>query len=312
VSNDSRESEAIEKAEQTTLPLETVLHNSSSEAAATITASPNGVFARSGNTSSTNPSQSGITYGDTDSAPIVRESREVAIGGKTYQRIQQLGMRDRLVATPPSRTGQFQTLNSTAALKTNATLPVGWRLVGYIYNTYLLFDTPDGFKIIEQHIAHERVIYERILAEQEQPGRTTTAVQRLVISEPLNLATSQRACLAQNLDFIKSLGFDFDFQQNYITCLQVPLELATKDYAGTVQGILEQLLSCDSANFSLEATKSLACQAAIKNGMILTETEIIDLIANWLACPRNDTCPHGRPICLSYSKEKLFEMFHPA
>jgi DNA mismatch repair protein MutL len=245
---------------------------------------------------------------------VVRESREVAIGGRTYQKIQQLGLRERLVSTPPSRisnSGQYQAITPTVPQKQAASLPVGWRLAGYIYNTYILFDTPEGLKFVEQHIAHERLIYERILAQQEQPGRISQNVQRLVISAPLNLTPTQRACLAENLEQLKDLGFDFDFQPNYIGCTQVPLELATKDYVGTVQNIVEQIFNCDNAEFSLEATKSIACQAAIKNGMGLTETEIVDLVSEWYACPRNNTCPHGRPVSLTYSKDKLFELFHP-
>ena len=247
------------------------------------------------------------TYSGAPGTPVVRETREIAVGGKTYQRIQQLGMRDRLVSTPPSRTSKQYALPS---LKQPSTLPADWRQAGYIFNTYMLFETPEGFKLIEQHIAHERVIYERILAQQEQPGRITDAVQRLIISAPLNLAPTQRAALADHLEFIQSLGFDFDFQPNYIACTQVPLELATKDYAGTVQQILEQLLKSDNAEFSLEATKSLACQAAIKNGMTLTDVEMVDLVSEWLNTPRNDTCPHGRRICLTYTKQELFELFH--
>lgn len=248
-------------------------------------------------------------FGGTPSTPVVRETREIAVGGKTLQKIQQLGLRDRWTSTPPSRINTDSYAIPTAK-KANS-LPVGWRLAGYIYNTYMLFETPDGFKIVEQHIAHERVIYERLLAQQEQPGLNTNLVQRLVISAPLNLSQTQRACLAEHLDKIKALGFDFDFQPNNIACTQVPLELATKDYAASIQDIIEQLLKSDSAEFSLEASKSLACQAAIKNGMVLSESEIVDLVSEWFNCPRNDTCPHGRPISLKFSKEKLFDLFHP-
>lgn len=253
------------------------------------------------------------SYSDTQSAPLVRETREMAAGGKTYQKIQQLGLRDRWTTSAPSRINSNSgTHVAPTSTRKASSLPIGWRLVGYIHNTYMLFETIDGLKIVEQHIAHERVIYERLLAQQETAGRTTEHVQYLVISTPLNLSSSQRASLAENLDQIRSLGFDFDFQPNRISCTQVPLELATKDYAGTLQEIIEQLLNADNANFSLEATKSLACQAAIKNGMPLSEPEIIELISEWHSCPRNDTCPHGRPISLSYSKEKLFDLFHPA
>ena len=246
-------------------------------------------------------------YSGAPGTPVVRDTREVAVGGKTYQRIQQLGLRDRLVSTPPSRISNQYPMPSA---RKEPAFPIGWRYVGYIFNMYMLFETPEGFKMVEQHIAHERLLYEKLIAQQELPGRITEAVQRLIISAPLNLVPSQKAALAENLEFIQSLGFDFDFQPSHISCVQVPLELATKDYAGTIQQILEQILNCDKAEFSLEATKSLACQAAIKNGMVLTEGEIMELVAAWLACPRNDTCPHGRPICLTFSKEKLFDLYH--
>lgn len=231
-------------------------------------------------------------------------------GNRTLQRIQQLGLRDRFSYNTPSRITGGHTIPRLNISRQPAGLPHDWRMVGYIYNTYMLFETPEGFKVIEQHIAHERVLYERQLAKQETAGRTTEAVQHLVISAPLDLSPSQKAALADNLEAIKSFGFDFDFQPNRIACTCVPLELATRDYAGTVQQMIEQLLNCDRSDFSLEATKSIACQAAIKNGMALSDTEISELIAEWYTCERNDTCPHGRPICLTFSKDKLFQLFH--
>lgn len=253
---------------------------------------------------------SDIGYDGSPGIPVVRESREIAVGGRTYQRIQQLGFRERLATSAPSRISNTGPV-PVALPKQAAQLPLGWRFLAYIYNTYMLFETPDGLKVIEQHIAHERLIYERILAQQEIPGQISTNVQRLVISSPITLTPEQRAALAEHLEDLKTLGFDFDFQPNFISCTQLPLELATRDYVGTIQQIIEQLLTCENASFSKEATKSLACQAAIKNGMALSETEIVDLVVEWLGCPRNDTCPHGRPVSLTYSKDKLFELFHP-
>ncbi len=251
-----------------------------------------------------------LVYDGIPGTPVVRESREIAVGGRTYQKIQQLGFRERLATSAPSR------INNTGPVpvaipKPPAQLPLGWRFLAYIYNTYMLFETPEGLKVIEQHIAHERLIYERILAQQEIPGQISPNVQRLVISSPITLTPEQRAALAEHLDDLKALGFDFDFQPNFISCTQLPLELATRDYVGTIQQIIEELLTCENASFSKEATKSLACQAAIKNGMVLSEAEIVDLVVEWLGCPRNDTCPHGRPVSLTYSKDKLFELFHP-
>lgn len=231
----------------------------------------------------------------------------------TYQRLQQISFRDRLAYTPtPTSTPVVSSIADPTSSKASVfTLPAGWRTIGYLHNTYILVQTTDGLEIVEQHIAHERVIYERILSQQETPGRISENSQKLVISAPLNLTAEQRACLVENIDCLRTLGFDFDVQGEQVACTQVPLELATKDYASSVQVNVENLLVAGATDFELEATKSLACQAAIKNGMPLAETEIAELLSEWHKCARNNTCPHGRPISLSFPKDKLFEMFHP-
>ena len=111
---------------------------------------------------------------------------------------------------------------------------------------------------------------------------------------------------------LRKLGFDFDCASETPTCTQVPLELAHKDYACVVQEIIHQLDIADGADLELEATKSIACQSAIKNGMPMSERDLVQLLCEWDATPRNDTCPHGRPVRLKFSMEKLFQMFHPA
>lgn len=270
------------------------------------------------------PAESAYTA---EATPVVREAapgvmiplsvaQSEANPRSTYQRLQQLSLRDRLPYQPSAQPAP--TTNSPISdplpqtkPKPPATLPPGWRTIGYLHNTYVLVQTTEGLEIIEQHIAHERVIYERLLSQQQTRGRITENSQRLVLSAPLNLTAEQRACLLENIDVLKSLGFDFDVQGEQIACTQVPLELATKDYAGSVQVNVEKLLVTGTADFHLEATKSLACQSAIKNGMPLSESEIVELLSEWDKCPRNDTCPHGRPIALRFSKDKLFQMFHP-
>lgn len=241
-------------------------------------------------------------------------SEPVAAAGlyRPAVRAQQISFRDRLsnnaspVVPTPSSAG-----TSPLAFR-KAALPEGWRLLGYIHNTYFLFDTAEGFTVVEQHIAHERLLYERILAGQESRGRITGESQPLVISSPLNLSPTQKAVLEERVDDLRLLGFDFSLQGNAVNVTKLPLQLVEKNYAGSIQQIIEELIACDYADFQLEATKSLACQAAIKNGMPLSESDITNLVSQWFACPRRDTCPHGRPVSLRFSKDRLFQMFHPA
>ncbi|MBX9940523.1 MAG: DNA mismatch repair endonuclease MutL [Candidatus Obscuribacterales bacterium] len=192
-------------------------------------------------------------------------------------------------------------------------LPLGWRLCGYLHNTYIFFETPEGLEIVEQHIAHERTLYERLLAMQQTPGRLNEFTQELFTSIPLKLSLEQAEILKQSQEALAGLGFAF--AQNQATkdweVSRLPLQLAGVNYRPVIQKMLDDLLEVDAAHFDLEATKSIACQSAIKNGMPLSQASIFKLVSEWLDTERNDTCPHGRPVRLKFSKEKLFEMFHP-
>jgi DNA mismatch repair protein MutL len=189
----------------------------------------------------------------------------------------------------------------------SASLPLDWRLAGYLANTYILLETAEGLSIVEQHIAHERVLYEKLLA-----NKSETARQHLLISLPLQLSHEQKSVLKENIAELSEQGFEFEIERDSIACTQVPVEFAHKDYVSIVQNILQELAESSMVNPKLDIVKSIACQSAIKNGMFLADDQIIELLNEWYKTPRNETCPHGRPIQLSFSRDKLFQMFHPA
>ena len=190
-------------------------------------------------------------------------------------------------------------------------LPVGWRLAGYLHNTYFVMETPEGMELIEQHIAHERSLYEQILAR-EAEGKVVES-QTLIISEPLSLGASEIEILKEHNEVMEKLGFKFNFSiAGKVSLAQVPIDLPKTDYVGVIRTLLEDLELTDTTDKFLAASKSLACQSAIKNGMFMSDSQIYSLISMWIKTERNDTCPHGRPVRLKFSKDKLFEMFHPA
>jgi DNA mismatch repair protein MutL len=191
-------------------------------------------------------------------------------------------------------------------------LPIDWRIVGYLHNTYILLETAEGFSIVEQHIAHERVLYEQFLQKSETKNQQYDHLQRLIVVCPLHLTEEQKAFLSEHLSDLSELGFEFEAVGDSYSCVQLPVELAHKDYPRVVQEILQNLLENVLSDFKLEAVKSIACQSAVKNGKPLSEPQILDLLIDWYHTPRNETCPHGRPIQLSFSMDKLFQMFHPA
>ena len=232
---------------------------------------------------------------------------------KTSGSANQLGFHERLAYRPYAGESQASApASATDSAPSAYKLPAGWRIAGYLHNTYIVVETSEGMEIIEQHIAHERTLYERLLAQQSTAGRVSDYSQQLLVSQPLDLTSEQKSVLAANLDILKKLGFDFETDDDSVVCNQVPVELAHKDYAAAIHDLIEQIATADSANLELEATKSIACQSAIKNGMPLGHNDLIKLISEWYETPRNDTCPHGRPVKLSFSTTKLFQLFHPA
>jgi DNA mismatch repair protein MutL len=200
-----------------------------------------------------------------------------------------------------------ETINPSVVHAKPLGLPLDWRIAGYLGNTYILLETKEGLSIVEQHIAHERTLYEKILAR-----TVATEGQTLLISLPLQLTNEQQVILKDNLKDFNEEGFEFEIDDDQINCTQVPIELAHKDYASILQNMLQELAESSNANPKLDIVKSLACQSAIKNGMPLAQAQIIELLSQWNSTPRNETCPHGRPIKLDFSYDKLFQMFHPA
>ena len=253
------------------------------------------------------PSEPVVTGTPLDARADEESRHESLAAGK------QLGFRDRLVYTPPIVAPAAVQERESGGPAEAPSLPHGWKVIGYLHNTYIVIESPAGLEIVEQHIAHERTLYERILTAQATPGRVSESCQRLILSVSLELSARQVAVLTQHAELLNKLGFEFEWNSGTaVECVQVPIELAHKNYAAVVQTLLDDLSQFDAANLELAATKSIACQSAIKNGMPLDSTQILKLLSDWLATPCNETCPHGRPIKLSLSAQKLFQMFHPA
>ncbi|CAN5188641.1 DNA mismatch repair endonuclease MutL [soil metagenome] len=191
-------------------------------------------------------------------------------------------------------------------------LPSDWRIIGYLRNTYIMVETSKGLEIIEQHIAHERTLYERLLASQTTAGRISENSQKLIVSAPLSLSPEQFETLRLSQNALEKLGFAFVIEKDNAAVSELPLELARVNYVPVIQKLIDDLATVDATNMELEATKSIACQSAIKNGMPLSHRDILKLLSDWLKTERNDTCPHGRPVRLKFSMDELFQMFHPA
>jgi DNA mismatch repair protein MutL len=191
----------------------------------------------------------------------------------------------------------------------------GFRILGQVHNTYLIVETNEGFEIIDQHVAHERILYEKFV-DQLNSGKVMR--QRLLIPITIELPPDQTQLLAQHIQMLdEKLGIGLEhFGGNSFILRDWPQVLTSSfsksDFKTTLEHVLQTLEQED--NVSLEAlakrvAASFACEAAVVKNVPLKMEEMIPLIRQLRQTKNPNTCPHGRPVILAYPLEELEKKF---
>jgi DNA mismatch repair protein MutL len=183
--------------------------------------------------------------------------------------------------------------------------------LGQILRTYLVAQVGEELQVVDQHTAHERVIFQRLWREWQ--GREIPS-QPLLIPEPIELSAAQCMLLLKRCDDLEKLGLLIEpFGATAIAIRGVPVGLGKVDAAGLVQDLLEDLTEWESAS-SLElrvqpVLASLACHGAVRAGRALALPEIQQLIHDWVQEGLIMTCPHGRRTAFRLSTDELAKLF---
>ncbi len=194
----------------------------------------------------------------------------------------------------------------TAPLPT-LSLPI-LRVIGQLSNTYIIAEGPEGLYLIDQHAAHERILYERVLA---QWSRQEVEVQGLLEPITIELNPREEEILRANKDMLAQFGFDIEpFGDKSYLIRTIPA-LATRANLGEVMSaVLSDLDSKDEVtSWEQKIAQSLACHSAIRAGQQLSNEEMLALIRQLEQANQPRTCPHGRPTMIqltSYQLEKEF------
>ncbi len=185
---------------------------------------------------------------------------------------------------------------------------IPWRMVGELYNSYILVEQGEDAFFIDKHAAHERILFEKLKANQEK-----ISSQALLTPIPCQLTPSSIAVLLENRALLEELGFEIDeFGENILLLRQIPMDLSPDDAADAVDSLADNLMngrSEDKTSVRDEILHTVACKAAIKAGWRTSETELMALVKKVMATPELKHCPHGRPICISLSKKQLEKQF---
>jgi DNA mismatch repair protein MutL len=186
------------------------------------------------------------------------------------------------------------------------------RPLGQIHNSFIIAAARDGLWIIDQHVAHERILFEKV-SKQRAAGRVQR--QQLLLPIVLQLTAGQQILYARIADELNQTGFDTEpFGHGTIAIKGAPADISPADIERLVREILEiadqemRSVSVDDLRRGIAA--SIACHAAIKVNTKL-EPAKIDWLLNALAATDYPmSCPHGRPIAMRYSTREILKAFH--
>lgn len=213
-----------------------------------------------------------------------------------------------LVATVEPRTSNLEPRASADQPPLVGGLPL-LRPVGQVGNTYVIAEGPDGMYLIDQHAAHERVLYERFLA---QRGEGVREMQPLLQPQPLELTARQRSLLESFGEELAAAGLSLEpFGDGAYLVRAVPPSLAGSDVTRAVGELLDLLGREDGPTEepAHRVAASLACHAAVRAGQTMSDEEQRELLRLLEASEHPRTCPHGRPTMIHLSSEALARQF---
>lgn len=183
-----------------------------------------------------------------------------------------------------------------------------YRIIGVAMRTYLLLETESALIIIDQHAAHERILFEQYKTRLD----LGTASQVLLTPILMHVTPREIALLEENEDVIHDAGYDVRlFGEREVRIDAVPYILGKADCKLMLGEMLDTLSELRGAQLErrLQAVIKLSCRKAVKAGDRLTNTEIESLIEEMLASGAPPTCPHGRPVARVITQSELEKMF---
>jgi len=183
------------------------------------------------------------------------------------------------------------------------------RPLGQVLDGYLVAESEDGVVLVDQHAAHERVLYNRFLARLEQRS-LAAASQALLLPETVELEPGQVAAAADHSERLRALGFAVeDFGPRALRVTAVPAETPADRALPALRELLTVLAGARADAGQSEAAASLACHSAVRFGDRLDPAEQRRLLAELEVADQSITCPHGRPTRLLLTWQELKRHF---
>ena len=184
---------------------------------------------------------------------------------------------------------------------------INYKYIGILFRTYIIIEVENEIYLIDQHAAHERVLYEQIKENYKKHIQQNS--QLMLIPEVVTLTHQEMEFVRENKEMLVNIGFDIEeFGENTLKINGIPdLEYRAKT-TNIFLDILDEMLTNQRTSIKDIEERfiaTVACKAAVKANMDLTRQEVDKLIQNLLSLNNPYTCPHGRPTTIKISREDL-------
>lgn len=194
--------------------------------------------------------------------------------------------------------------------ETNTKVPLPYQIIGQCFRTYWLIQYGEKMFIIDQHAAHERILYERFM-DYFKSGQVST--QLLLMPETVHITESEKVLLSENEALFAKIGFIYEsFGEQDIVIREVPYLMNEPISPHVFKEVLDELSEGkvkDLAEVQAEHIIRMSCRSAIKGHDKLSEKECHELIHALLALDNPFTCPHGRPTLIALTQMDIEKMF---
>ena len=233
---------------------------------------------------------------------------------------------EKTVLEPEPQTGSTDTVNDNELPISFDDMPgtdidelINSEFAGFLFSTYIIMQSADAVYLVDQHAAHERVLFERFGKQREKIGEQRRAVQDLLVPQIIELSVSDMSFVSDNVDKFREFGFDIDIVGDRQAALRsIPIATSAEDRLKSMSKphvfftqILEDLKreTPSKSQVWVSLIQTTACKAAIKAHDVINKEEAIALISQLHDCIDPYHCAHGRPTFIKIPETDLQKRF---
>ncbi|MCQ2540777.1 MAG: DNA mismatch repair endonuclease MutL [Lachnospiraceae bacterium] len=242
-----------------------------------------------------------VDFDDDNDQPVVVEKKDVTIPKDVSEKVELIDVTN----TKPEQLSMFtedRVLSSEARAR--------YKLIGHVFDAYWIMEYADSVYFIDQHAAHEKVNYERIMKRVENDEKLTQYLNPPIV---VTLTGSELTVFNDNKEYFEKIGFECEeFGGSEVAITGIPSELFCNTPKEMFLDILEELgenKHNSTPKVILQRIATMACKASVKGGRKISVAEMTELIDEMLTLDNPYHCPHGRPTIFSMSKYELEKKF---